>query len=383
MSDFRKKNQATYKAILDQINWRKFMQSILAIALFYAVVKTFNYNLKKLIDGEEVYWAHALIHSIGITLVWILLIPIIFVESVKIFFHSAKWIIRVRNHLLIVIFIAPLHAFLFLTLNYWLQTYLDLWLPERKKTYYEYLQRAFPNQSADSALFYGIVVGLLTAYILYLKNISDAKRQTVIEKNLTKTRLTNLRYQLQPHFLFNSLQTISNLFHIDKKKGDKAISNLSEVLRFSINHLEVDLVGLDEEIEITKKYLDFQKLRYSQTISYDFQIKGEISNIKVPCLILQPIVENSIKHGFEATGEKTALVIEIDCNTEHVNFLIKDNGPGFEKKDTYHKKSGGLENLKDRLKYFYMENCEFEILDVVHGSEIKMILPKKVENASV
>ncbi len=331
----------------------------------------------RLIDQKVVYWGHGFVYSFSAGIVWIILIPVIFLLSLKIFFNKGSWIKKCFKHLLAIIIIAPTHAILFLSINYYIQSSFKLWIPGEEKNYAEYFPRAFPNLSADSALFYVIIVGLLTGYIIYLKNIRDSQHKALMEADLTESKLKNLQYQLQPHFLFNSLQTISNLMYLDTKVADEAIASLSDILRFSINNLNKNLISLQEEVDITRKYLDFQKLRFKDKVTYDIIFDGSLQNISVPSLILQPIVENSIKHSLESEDTSVSINIKVYKSESGIIFEILDTGPGFDSNFHQKKDEGGMKNLEKRLNYFYQNDYKLEVKNLSKGGAVVSIeIPK-------
>ncbi|MEO1030590.1 MAG: histidine kinase [Bacteroidota bacterium] len=256
-----------------------------------------------------------------------------------------------------------------------MKSLLTLWTPNDKTNYVAYMSRSFPNMSAHSALEYIILIGLLTGYIVYLKSKKVSEYKAEVEDNLNKSRIINLKYQLQPHFLFNSLQTISNLIRVNKNKADEAIANLSDILRFSINQLNSDSVKLKKEIEITEKYLSFQKVRFGDSIDFSINLEQSTSEAVVPSLILQPLVENSIKHGFETSGRSILIIIRAYIQGDKIVLEVRDNGPGFETNYYEKKNSNGLKNLTNRLKYFYDNAFDFIVENLPEGSSVKIIIP--------
>ena len=154
---------------------------------------------------------------------------------------------------------------------------------------------------------------------------------------------------------------------------------MSDILRSSIQQLDTDTITIGEEISLTKKYLDFQKLRFEDKVNYTIEVSPEVSNFKIPSLLLQPLVENSIKHGFEKTGQLTNISIRVQSNNNRIVFDVEDDGPGIKESDLSKNKGTGLNNLKDRLNYFYREDYSFEVIFKTSegGCSIRIEIPNQ------
>ncbi len=162
-----------------------------------------------------------------------------------------------------------------------------------------------------------------------------------------------LQSQINPHFLYNTLDTILWLVEFgENEKAIKVTKNLGMLLRNSLN-IDEDFVKLDKEIEHAKNYLDIQKIRYDNKFTYEFIKKIEISSLYVPKLILQPIIENAIYHGIREKKSKSYIKIIVEKNPEYLIIKIIDNGLGpKEKKENIPTKLGGIgmENVNNRIK---------------------------------
>lgn len=162
-----------------------------------------------------------------------------------------------------------------------------------------------------------------------------------------------LQSQINPHFLYNTLDTILWLVEFgENEKAIKVTKNLGMLLRNSLN-IDEDFVKLDKEIEHAKNYLDIQKIRYDNKFTYEFIKKIETSSLYVPKLILQPIIENAIYHGIREKKSKSYIKIIVEKNPEYLIIKIIDNGLGpKEKKENIPTKLGGIgmENVNNRIK---------------------------------
>lgn len=359
-----------YQEILHSIKWRRFLLIVFLIWGVVALLTSLRSSVYQLSIGNEVQWFHILLFNFNAALLWVLLTPFLTLYALNAFTRFRKWYQLTIAHVLLAIIIAPLHTTLFLYMDFVVQNQLKLWT--KAMPLEAYFSSYFLELTLDGIITYAIIAGLLTGYLYYIRNQKAAKRQEQLEKNLLQSRLTNLKYQLQPHFLFNSMQTISNLLYKDVDLADQAIANLSDILRFSISQLNRDYITLKEEIEITTKYLDFLQLRFKEKVTYTISAPHELHTCPVPALLLQPLVENAVKHGFEKTGNPVKIKIMVRAEQEKIVFDIYDDGRGFKLLNGQPQKGTGIENLVNRLQYLYGVNYAFQVLDVPSGSHIQI-----------
>jgi two-component system, LytTR family, sensor kinase len=360
--------------ILKSIRWSRLMLAVFTIWTAAAVLIGLRYNFYELLNGVEVPWLHIFLYNYNSALLWVLLTPVILVFTYKILFLPIKWYYSFLFHLGIALVISISQTLLFLVVDFAIQNQLNLWT--RNGTLNEYISSFFWELLISSFLTYGIVVGILTAYILNLRNKVVAKKQAKVEESLMQSKIQNLKYQLQPHFLFNSMQSISNLMHKDVELADKAIMSLSDILRFSIQQLNTDYITIKEEMDITAKYLEFQKIRFDEKIKYTLTLDNEIGHYKTPALLLQTLVENSIKHGFQKTGKPVNIEIVVQGKMDRIIFMIRDDGSGFSEDLNSDFDGTGINNLKKRLSYFYGENYSLKKGVASVGSEIIIDIPR-------
>jgi two-component system LytT family sensor kinase len=185
--------------------------------------------------------------------------------------------------------------------------------------------------------------------------------------------LQALQAQIQPHFLFNTLNTIAGLVHKSPDKADSVLTMLSELLRFSLETSGETQVPLQHEIEFTEKYLAIMRVRYGERVRYEFQIAQETLGACVPALLLQPLVENAIKYAIEPSPDRGKIDI---CALREGNFLrlsVADTGPGIPP-DAPLQEGIGLSSTRARLHELYGEQGSLEI-DNESGSTVKIKIP--------
>lgn len=198
-----------------------------------------------------------------------------------------------------------------------------------------------------------IPVIVVAARKFYVDWQNSRKEKEVVEKLQLKTELQMLRLQLNPHFLFN---TLNNLYYLATAKDDKApevVSKLSDILRFLIYDSNTQLVTLKSEIHLIENYIDLEMLRYSEKLSHTFTIDGKAQGVMIPPLLLFTFVENSFKHGVSNDLGNPEINISLQVKEGFIHFEIQNTIPE-EIQDAENKPGGiGLANLKKRLELMY------------------------------
>ncbi|SES85562.1 Histidine kinase-, DNA gyrase B-, and HSP90-like ATPase [Natronincola peptidivorans] len=201
--------------------------------------------------------------------------------------------------------------------------------------------------------------------------LEENKKKIQLEKALNEVKMEALQAQLSPHFLFNTLSVIGELAYMQgAKEAAETTFALSSLLRTTLKRSE-ELVKVREEIQYIKDYLLIQKKRFQHLIKEEIQIPDELMEIEVPFMTLQMLVENTIVHGLEITGEEVTIEIRGEKQQDYIAITVTDNGCGikeevmeklFEKKtDTKEGTGIGLVNLKERFAYYYGDDYQFDI----------------------
>ncbi len=200
-------------------------------------------------------------------------------------------------------------------------------------------------------LTYWVLVGLSHALGYYRKYQERELKATQLEARLVQAQLQALKMQLQPHFLFNTLHAISALVHKDVEAADRMITRLSEFLRITLDSVGVQEVALKTELESLDKYLEIEQVRFGSRLTVVRSVAPEVLDLLVPNLILQPLVENAVRHSIapRAAGGR----IEIRARLENGNVVIDvvDDGPGSPAGS--YREGVGLTNTRARLQQLY------------------------------
>ncbi len=189
-----------------------------------------------------------------------------------------------------------------------------------------------------------------------------------METQLAKAQLAVLKVQLHPHFLFNTLHAISALVYKDPASADKMISKLSELLRLTLDKSKLQEVSLKEELDFLNLYLEIEKTRFRDRLTIETRIENGTHNAVIPSLLLQPLVENAIRHGLSPKVEGGNLEICTTREFDKMIITIKDDGIGFDAAENSAGFKGfGLENTQKRLEQLYGKNHRFDIENIDTG----------------
>jgi two-component system LytT family sensor kinase len=218
----------------------------------------------------------------------------------------------------------------------------------------------------------------------YFKKFRAAQAQQLaaaqLKAKLAEAQLENLRLQLQPHFLFNTLNTISSVMYEDVKAADQMVTQLSDLLRLTLRASRTHEIPLADELKITRLYLDLMQKRYEEKLRVQYAIDAALEDTLVPQLILQPLLENSLRHGMKASGE--AIDISIDAHRENGSLVLKisDTGTGFASADpnAAFVRGVGLTNIRERLAQLYGDGQNFVLGNRAGGgAEVTLRLPHR------
>jgi two-component system LytT family sensor kinase len=215
------------------------------------------------------------------------------------------------------------------------------------------------------------------------ENARLALAKSELENSLRNAELEVLRMRLNPHFLFNTLQNISTLVRHEPQTADQMLIRLGDLLRASLRGNSTSEVTLDSELKLTRAYLDIEKLRFGDRLSIVVNAAPETELALVPTLLLQPLVENAIKHGLRtSTGGKIAIATAM--HEGQLVISVRDNGVGMRTGEPKHSDSGiGLSSTIERLARMYPNHHEFRFLTPTEGgTEIRITLPLRLENHS-
>lgn len=238
----------------------------------------------------------------------------------------------------------------------------------------------YPMEASHDAIIYPVVVII----IYFADRLSAARRAELaaarLQAELAQAKLDNLRLQLHPHFLFNTLNAISSVMYEDVRKADVMIVRLSDFLRVILSSTDAPEIPFDEELQIEGMYFNIMRARLESKLNLRLEVGKEAEKAMVPSLILQPLIENAIEHGMGSSREALDINIAAQRTDGTINISISDNGVGFAPVDRTASGHGkGIANVKSRLTHLYGDAFAFDIGNNDQGgTAVTMTFPYRV-----
>jgi two-component system, LytTR family, sensor kinase len=211
------------------------------------------------------------------------------------------------------------------------------------------------------------------------ENIERASREAQLVKQLVEAELRALRAQINPHFLFNSLNSVAALIAAEPQAAEEMIIRLAKIFRHVLTYHDRPFSSINEEISFLRTYLEIEKVRFGDRLQVNFDIQESVAHLSVPTLILQPLVENSIKHGLGPKVGENQLIIRARQQTDFLELTVEDNGVGanVEKRLSQQSSTGlGLRNVEERLQTVYRGGARFSFESQPRiGSRAQILIP--------
>lgn len=222
---------------------------------------------------------------------------------------------------------------------------------------------------------YFAIVASIHAYDLFQRRRRRELNVSRLETRLVQAHLEVLKMQLRPHFLFNTLNAVSALMHRDVDAADRMIALLSDLLRMSLDQDERHQVPLDNELEFLSRYLAIERIRFRDRLEVEIDVAAGCLAAQVPRLILQPLVENSIRHGIAMRSAAGKVAIRARRQGDRLALMVWDDGPGIPE-GTVLREGVGLTNTRARLEQFYGGDHRFELVNAdAGGLEVHLEIP--------
>jgi sensor histidine kinase YesM len=222
---------------------------------------------------------------------------------------------------------------------------------------------------AADLVTYGVTVAIAHA-VIYFDKYRDRERK------LAQSQLTLLRMQLNPHFLFNTLNAISRLGYRDPAKADEVIERLSDLLRSSLRTDQAQEITLNEELRFVRQYLEIQRILLGDRLKIQYDVVPSTLTAKVPNMMLQPLVENAIKFAIAPRSEGGLLEIRSERAGDSLKISISDDGPGLENNSVIEESGVGLANTRARLEQLYGSQQSLELTGKPsQGLQVMLTIP--------
>jgi signal transduction histidine kinase len=296
--------------------------------------------------GRRVPWRRILIVDVSYWMTFAALVPAVFFLANRFRLDGPFRLRRILVH--------TIAAFAFVLVHFGVAAFINV-RPEIGETLLTRFFNMLRNYSAGNFLLYWAIVVIFYAMHYYHEVRQRELQAAQLQTSLTEARLQALRSQLNPHFLFNTLNTISVL----ALKGDQhavmeTLSRLSDLLRATLDDQRPQEIPLSEELGFLDGYLAIQRLRFADRLSVHYDIAPETVDALVPCMILQPLLENAVRHGMSEQGGTANITIRSCRDGDSLRLQVCDKGPGFGYGARVANTRGiGLANTEARLKQLY------------------------------
>lgn len=330
-----------------------------------------GYYNRGILNNAEITYLHAIKSYISQYIPWMIITPFVFILTRKFTFGKSNNIKAVLVHLVSGLGFMVVFILLSNLLTFGQESILD----EIRKNFPSLIYSLIPGQMT----LYSLVVLGSHALDYFLSSKESELTMLKMKEEIANIRLESLKYQIQPHFLFNTLHTIAGLARKNKNKETvDMIVSLSGFLRTVLDKSESATVSLEEEIEFCTKYLDIEKVRFEDRLTTKINIEDGVKSAEIPFLILQPLLENSIKHSLSKITTKCEILIEAKKMDGKIKIVVQDSGTGTH--DNAEWVWGiGLNNIKSRLDMLYKKEYKFDIKqeNQISGPRIEIVIPYK------
>lgn len=240
-------------------------------------------------------------------------------------------------------------------------------------SYYEFLEETIPWRII-SAVFLYFITTLIYYLLLYYNDLQQKRNKELkLIDMISESELNLLKSQINPHFLFNSLNSISSLTITDSAKAQEMIIKLSDFLRYTVSKDDSRFTKLENEMENIQRYLDIEKIRFGDRLHFKFEVDKDCMDADIPIMILQPLYENALKHGVYESSEPTTIRTNCKRQPDHLFISILNN---YEATSSVKKGAGiGLKNIRERLRLIYKHSDLLKIIKTENEFEVQLYIP--------
>jgi two-component system LytT family sensor kinase len=249
-------------------------------------------------------------------------------------------------------------------------------LPPLSTPWWQAVGREYLRQLDWLLMTYLFLVGLAHALAYQRESEARALDTARLETALVRAQLTALQHQIRPHFLFNTLNTIAGLVHVNPEAADRMIAGLGDLLRVSLHASGIQEVPLDQELDVLEKYLDIEQTRLGNRLRVSMQIEAAARDALVPNLLLQPLVENAIRHGVAPHARPGWIAIRAEREGQDLLVQVRDSGKGLPPERLSALNNGvGLANTRARLAHLYPSAHQCLFSNLADGFSVTIHIP--------
>ena len=332
---------------------------------------TLAWQFTRWLGRPDITWQTLAILNYSYWYLWALMTPAIVWLSHHVRFERGRLARAFAVHIPAVVVSALTHIAALQAVQWWLAV-----ASGGSFAWWSEVQRAVLEYFDWEMITYWAIVGLSHALIYYRESRGRAWRAAQLEKKLAEAQLTTLQQQLHPHFLFNTLHAISALMHRDVEAADRTLMRLSDLLRITLENLGRLEVPLRTELDFLSNYLNIEQTRFADRLTVNFDVQPEALDTRVPSLLLQPLVENAIKHGVAKKAGPGHIDIVARRDGDKLRIEVRDNGVGLsEDALTALQKGIGISTTRARLQHLFGADFRFEFHRLHEGLAVVVAVP--------
>src|SRR5499426_4370940 len=317
-------------------------------------------------SGAAVSWRRALVIALADWYAWALLAPAIGWLARRFAIERRSWLLSLLVHF-------PASLF-FSVLKIVIESKLLQWFDPAPAPYYSL-------QFSSTIFTYYAILGAIYAFDYYGKYRAHELKASQLQAQLAQAQLQALKMQLHPHFLFNTLHAISSLMRRDVEAAERMITRLSDLLRLTLENVGAQETSLRQELEFLESYLEIEKTRFRDRLQVRMNIEPETLDARVPNLILQPLVENAVRHGVAPHAAPGLIEISARLKENKLELQVRDNGAGLTDARRAQIKEGvGWANTRARLEQLYGAGAYFDLSNRDKGGlVVSLTIPFRLE----
>ncbi len=335
--------------------------------LAYALVMTTQTYFAYMRDGYSVpFWGGAFLPSFVYSLFWIALTPLVLSLAARFPLDPAH-----RKRSIVIHVFASLGIALFQRIGYE-AVVMSLNASEKWPFSWERLFQLTTGFFDYGLLIYWVIL-LVHQALEYTRLIKEEEvRASALKTQLAEAQLQTLKTQLQPHFLFNTLHSISELIHEDVEAADTMIARLGDFLRFTLQNSGRQMVTLQKDLESMQSYFEIERTRFREALLMQTEVEPQTLDALVPSFLWQPIVENSIRHGIATSARRGRIIIRAKRHNGTLRLEVEDNGNGLADGGTSprYKEGIGLANTRAILQHIYGPAHRLELANAPGGGVV-------------
>lgn len=326
-----------------------------------------QYHFLRSSSDAPITWSHALATGMTSAYLWVPITVFALWSAGRFPLERGRWQQSLLFHLAAGVAVSLFRAVAVLVLNGWIG-----WYPELPP-----FSRILVTSFGNNLSLYWMIVGVAHAVHYAQQNRQRERLAGELRTQLVRAQLDTLKSQLHPHFLFNTLNAITSFVHDDPDRAEAMIARLSELLRHALDSAGTQEVSLHDELRFLQPYLEIEQTRFEDRLCVRWQIDPETLNARVPHLLLQPLVENSVRHGISPRSAPGTIEISTARRNGSLHIQVHDDGVGLAGGYPSQGGSGlGLANTRARLEQMYGSEHQFEVSNAPEGGvRVTMVIP--------